>query len=86
VKRAAGMSDADRTAMIEGMVANLDSKLTENPSDKDGWLRLIRSYTMLKKPDDAKAALQRARAGLSGNDGALSEVNALAVDMGLETP
>lgn len=86
VENAAGMSDADRTAMIEGMVANLDAKLKDNPSDKEGWLRLVRSYTMLKKPEDAKAALVRARAGLAGNEAGLSEVKALAVEMGLETP
>ncbi len=86
VENAAGMSDADRTAMIEGMVANLDAKLKDNPADKEGWLRLIRSYTMLKKPDDAKAALARARTGLAGNEAALSEVKALAAEMGLEAP
>ncbi len=86
VENAAGMSDADRTSMIEGMVAKLDAKLTDNPADKDGWLRLIRSYTMLKKPEEAKAALGRARTGLAGNAAALSEIKALAVEMGLETP
>lgn len=85
VESAAGMSDADRLAMIEGMVAGLDAKLTANPADKDGWLRLIRSYAMLKKPDAAKAALLRARVGLAGNDSALSEIKALAGEMGLET-
>ena len=86
VENAAGMSDADRTAMIEGMVAGLDAKLTANPADKDGWLRLIRSYAMLKKPDAANAAVQRARLGLAGNDAALSEIKSLAREMGLETP
>ncbi len=86
VESAAGMSDADRTAMIEGMVAKLDAKLVDNPADKEGWLRLIRSYTTLNKPDAAKAALARARTGLGGNEAALSEVKAMAVEMGLETP
>lgn len=86
VENAAGMSDADRTAMIEGMVAKLDAKLADNPDDREGWLRLIRSYTMLNNQEAAKAALVRARSGLSGNEAALSEVKALAVEMGLETP
>ena len=38
------MSDADRNAMIEAMVAGLDEKLRENPHDLEGWPRLIRSY------------------------------------------
>ncbi len=84
IDNAATMPDADRMAMIEGMVAGLDAKLKDNPSDKDGWLRLIRSYAMLKKQDDAMSALQRARAGLSGNSQGLSEVKALALELGLE--
>lgn len=86
VDSAAAMSAGDRTAMIEGMVAKLDARLTDNPADKDGWLRLIRSYAVLNKPDEAKAALVRARAGLAADPAALSEVKALAAEMGLETP
>lgn len=86
VAKAAGMSDADRTSMIEGMVAGLDAKMVANPADKEGWLRLIRSYAMLKKPDDAAAAVLRARVGLAGNDGALAQINALAKELDLERP
>ena len=86
VDNAGDMSDTDRIAMIEGMVSSLDAKLATSPSDKEGWLRLIRSYTVLNKPDAAKSAVERARQGLSGNQGALSEIKALAVEMGLETP
>jgi cytochrome c-type biogenesis protein CcmH len=84
IDNAAAMSDADRMTMIEGMVAGLDAKLKDNPDDKDGWLRLIRSYAMLKKREDAVSALQRARAGLADNTQGLSEVKALAVELGLE--
>ena len=84
VENAAGMSAADRTAMIEGMVANLDEKLKNNPADKAGWLRLIRSYAMLGKPDTALEALERAQQGLAGDTAGLSEVNALAAELGLK--
>lgn len=86
IENAAGMSAADRTAMIEGMVANLDEKLKSNPADKAGWLRLIRSYAMLGKTDTALNALARARQGLSGDAAGLSEVNALAAELGLKAP
>ncbi|MGG2476201.1 c-type cytochrome biogenesis protein CcmI, partial [Rhizobium sp. BR5] len=55
------MAPADRQAMIEGMVASLDAKLKENPADFQGWMRLMRAYSVLK--NDAKAG-EALRAGL----------------------
>lgn len=68
VAAASQMSDEDRQAMIEGMVAGLAEKLKANPADKDGWLRLIRAYGVMG--DDAKAleAIATAR-GANGSDG-----------------
>ncbi len=48
------MTDADRAAMIEGMVAGLAARLEENPDDPDGWAMLIRSYRTLG--DEEKVA------------------------------
>ena len=86
IDAAANMSEVDRVAMIEGMVANLAIKLEENPNDPEGWQRLIRSYAMLKKPDEAKAALSKAVAALASNAAALSQIKAMAGELGLETP
>ncbi|MCY4153015.1 MAG: c-type cytochrome biogenesis protein CcmI [Aestuariivita sp.] len=61
VAAAAEMSEADRTAMIEGMVDGLAVRLSEFPNDPDGWTMLIRSYRMMGRVDDAEAALARAR-------------------------
>ncbi len=55
------MTATDRQAMIEGMVASLDAKLKDNPADFDGWVRLMRAYSVLK--NDAKAG-KALRAGL----------------------
>jgi cytochrome c-type biogenesis protein CcmH len=55
------MTATDRQAMIEGMVASLDAKLKENPADFEGWMRLVRAYSVLK--DEAKAG-EALRAGL----------------------
>ncbi|NTJ41725.1 c-type cytochrome biogenesis protein CcmI [Agrobacterium larrymoorei] len=52
------MTPADRQAMIAGMVESLDAKLKENPDNFEGWMRLVRSYAMLKDADKAKEALQ----------------------------
>ncbi|RUM97324.1 c-type cytochrome biogenesis protein CcmI [Pseudaminobacter arsenicus] len=56
---AASMSSGDRKAMIETMVAGLDQKLRENPQDTDGWMRLVRSYVVLGKTQEARSALGR---------------------------
>lgn len=51
---------AAQQAFIRGMVANLAAKLKANPRDPDGWIRLIRAYTVL---GDAAAAHQALRDG-----------------------
>ena len=55
------MTASDRQAMIEGMVSSLDAKLKENPADFEGWMRLVRAYSVLKNEAKAGEAL---RAGL----------------------
>ncbi len=72
---AADMAPEDRMAMIEGMVARLSARLEDNPGDVEGWLRLIRSYRVLGKPDDLDAAIERARTALADNPEALDRIN-----------
>lgn len=62
IDAAAGMSAADRNAMIETMVASLDEKLRQNPRDLEGWTRLVRSYHVLGRADEARDALARGMA------------------------
>ncbi len=83
VDQAGAMSPSDRTAMIESMVAQLDAKLIEDPLNKDGWKRLIRSYKVLNKPEKALESLQRARTGLKDDAVGLMEINALAQELGI---
>ncbi|MGL4488950.1 MAG: c-type cytochrome biogenesis protein CcmI [Rhizobiaceae bacterium] len=86
VDQASQMSDADRSAMIEGMVAQLDAKLVADPSDVEGWKRLMQSYLVLNKPEKAREALERAKAGLKSNPVGLEQVNAFAVQLGIIKP
>lgn len=66
--QAAGQMDAaERTSMIEGMVANLAAKLDEDPTNEAGWRRLIRSYGVLGKPEKARQAIAKARIALPDN-------------------
>lgn len=57
VAAAANMSPQDRQAMVAGMVESLDARLRENPDNFEGWMRLVRSYAMLKNDEKARQAL-----------------------------
>lgn len=56
---AAEMSPEDQIAMIAGMVDGLAERLEDEPNDLRGWLMLIRSYRILEREEDAKAAQTR---------------------------
>jgi len=83
VDHAAGMSSQDRAAMIEQMVAGLDQKLRDNPDDPEGWIKLVRSYLVLGKQDEAKAAVKRAIDALGNDSEGGRKVAAFAVDQGM---
>ncbi|MBF2716707.1 c-type cytochrome biogenesis protein CcmI [Agrobacterium vitis] len=61
VAAAQGLPDGDRQAMIKGMVESLDAKLKTDPNNFEGWVRLVRSYTVLK---DNQRALEALKTGL----------------------
>jgi cytochrome c-type biogenesis protein CcmH len=44
---------------IQKMLAQLEGRLKENPSDGEGWFMLARSYQFLKRYDDAVAAYEK---------------------------
>jgi cytochrome c-type biogenesis protein CcmH len=48
--------------MIQGMVAGLAAKLEANPDDPDGWIKLVRAYSVLGDTARRDAALAKARA------------------------
>lgn len=68
--------------MIETMVAGLAEKLKQSPDDVEGWERLVRSYVVLNRPNDAIEALERARKALSADK--VVQLDAVAKDLGLE--
>lgn len=57
VEAAAELNSEDRMAMISSMVASLDEKLKEEPDNFEGWQRLIRSFKVLGRDDEASNAL-----------------------------
>ena len=60
VEAAGEMSEADRRQMIEGMVAGLAEKLEQDPSNPEGWVRLVRAYMVLERHDEALEAAGKA--------------------------
>jgi cytochrome c-type biogenesis protein CcmH len=78
------MAPAERNSMIEGMVARLAQRMAENGSDVDGWLRLIRAYSVLGERDKALAAAVSARGALAGNSDNLRRIGELTKELGLE--
>lgn len=85
IDQAADMPAADRTAMIESMVAGLDEKLRQNPNDPEGWSRLVRSYMVLGKPDLAKDALERGLKALGPGTDAGRKLTEFAATLGVAT-
>jgi cytochrome c-type biogenesis protein CcmH len=83
VAAANSMSAGDRAAMIEGMVARLDSELRKDPDDPEGWRRLVRSYMVLGKKAEAEDALRRGVAALGADSAAARELGRFAATLGL---
>jgi cytochrome c-type biogenesis protein CcmH len=83
IAAASQMSPEDRNAMIETMVARLDEKLKQNPLDREGWQRLVRSYVVLGKTDAARDALSRGVAALGATSEQAAGLQAFAAALGL---
>lgn len=57
---AGSMSPAEQREMAQGMVAQLEARLQQNPGNLDGWVMLMRSRMNLGESAKAKAALEAA--------------------------
>lgn len=62
VEAAAQMTPEERAAMIGNMVEGLSARLASEGGTVDDWLRLIRSYVVLGRTDEARTALAAAKA------------------------
>jgi cytochrome c-type biogenesis protein CcmH len=78
------MSEADRGAMIRGMVERLASRLKQNGDDVDGWLRLVRAYMVMGDRDKAKGALSDARQAVANDAERLRQLNEGLKNLGLD--
>ncbi|KAB2937481.1 MAG: c-type cytochrome biogenesis protein CcmI [Hyphomicrobium sp.] len=80
---AAAMSPAERERFIGEMVDGLAARLKANGNDLQGWMRLVRSYMVLGRRDEATTALNSARGQFAGDEKSLAELNVLAQSLGL---
>jgi cytochrome c-type biogenesis protein CcmH len=84
VAAAKDMNEADRGAMIRGMVDRLATRLKQNGDDVEGWLRLVRAYMVMGDRDKAKSALTEARQAVGNNAERLRQLNKGLKDLGLD--
>lgn len=84
IANAQQMSEADRGEMIRGMVASLDARLKEDPNNFEGWMRLVRSYVMLKDTEKAEVALKDALKAFPAAGAEGQQLIAMARELGLD--
>jgi cytochrome c-type biogenesis protein CcmH len=84
VATAQGMPEAQRTEMVRGMVAKLADRLHTDGGDVEGWLRLVRAYTVLAEREQAKGAAADAKKALAEHPDEVKRIDDLAKGLGLE--
>ena len=77
------MNEADRGAMIRGMVDRLATRLKQNGDDVEGWLRLVRAYMVMGERDKAASALADARQAVANDAERLRQLNEGLKNLGL---
>jgi cytochrome c-type biogenesis protein CcmH len=83
VKRAEAMTPDDRATMIRQMVDALAARLEKSPHDADGWIKLIRSRTVLRDQDKAREALGLALKTFDGEPDERARIAGVGKDLGL---
>jgi cytochrome c-type biogenesis protein CcmH len=79
----APQAQMDETAMIHAMVDGLEQRLSNSPSDAQGWIRLIKSRMVLGEIEKARAALERALNSFSGDVETRQRIGEAAKEAGL---
>jgi cytochrome c-type biogenesis protein CcmH len=84
ITAAGAMTPEARNQMIRDMVERLATRLHEDGSDVEGWLRLLRAYMVLGERDKAKAAAGEARGALAREPEKLKLLDQGIKDLGVE--
>jgi cytochrome c-type biogenesis protein CcmH len=83
VAAAGDMTEADRQAMIEGMVQQLSDRLAAEGGSPEEYAQLMTALTVLGRMDEAKAALAEARKSFKGDATALATIEEAASVAGI---
>ena len=83
MEAARGIPPSQQDAMVDRMVSGLATRLQQNPRDEEGWVRLMRSYTVLNRNGEASAALNSALATFSDDALAQQRLRAAAAALGI---
>jgi cytochrome c-type biogenesis protein CcmH len=65
------------------MVERLEKRLKQNPSDAEGWIRLMRSRMVLGETAAAQAALRSGLAALKGDGASEGRLKSAAAELGV---
>jgi cytochrome c-type biogenesis protein CcmH len=79
-------STETQAAIIKGMVDRLAERLKQDGHDVDGWIKLMRSYVVLGRQDQASAAGKSARTALGNDPEALRRLSEGAKELGIDVP
>jgi cytochrome c-type biogenesis protein CcmH len=82
VANAQSLSPGEQQAMIDGMVLRLAERLTSEPDDAEGWLRLVRAYAVLGRQDEARQAATTAMKSVS-ESADRARIAGLAAELGI---
>jgi cytochrome c-type biogenesis protein CcmH len=85
VAAAEQMKPEDRAAMVRGMVERLAERLKRDGTDLEGWLRLVRAYSVLGDRERALSAVAHARQALGHDPDKLRRLDALVKELRLES-
>ena len=70
--------------LIRRMIESLDAKLVQSPDNLDGWLQLVRSYSVMGDRSAAESALERSAAAFPADSEGGRALARLASELGLE--
>jgi cytochrome c-type biogenesis protein CcmH len=84
VAAAEKLDPEQRQQMILAMVEGLATKLKNDGADIEGWLRLVRAYSVLGDRDKARAAASEARRAVGDDREKLRRLDDLVKGLGLE--
>lgn len=83
LEAAAGMSETDRKAMIEGMVQQLNDRLAREGGSAEEWAKLISALGVLGESERAQAIWTEAQGRFAGRDADLAVLRAAAEQAGV---